>query len=130
MDRPVRPVALVILTACMIYPGITMLFQGGYPLVTGEWFNLVGDPGAWTTMLGKMGIGPVWVSVLKCVVGLMWVGGVLGLWAGDMKAYPLALGAAVLTLLYPGGGMVMAVLALICLIGFREKPEEVMGQLG
>ena len=125
MNRPVRPVALVILTACMIYPGVTMLFQGGYPFVAGEWFNLVGNQGPWISWLGKMGIGAIPVSVLKVVVGLMWCGGVLGLWAGDGRAYPLALGAAVLTLLYPGGGMVMAVLALICLLGFRERAEEV-----
>ena len=49
----------------------------------------------------------------------------LGLWAGDGKAYPVAFAAAVLTLLYPGGGMLMAVLALICLIFFRENAEEV-----
>ena len=125
MNRPVRPVALVILTACMIYPGVTMLFQGGYPFVAGEWFNLVGNQGPWITWLGKMGIGAIPVSVLKVVLGLMWCGGVLGMWAGDGRAYPLALGAAVLTLLYPGGGMVMAVLALICLLGFRERAEEV-----
>ena len=130
MDRPVRPVALVILTACMLYPGLTMLYQGGYPFVCGEWFNLVGQQGPWVAMFGKMGIGPIPVSIAKAVIGLMWIGGVLGLWAGDMKAYPLTLGAAVLTLLYPGGGMIMAVLALIALLGFREKPAEVMGQLG
>jgi hypothetical protein len=41
--------------------------------------------------------------------------------AGDGKAYPVALLAAALTLLYPGGGMVMAVLAPICLILPRER---------
>jgi len=125
MDRPVRPVALVILTACMLYPGLTMLYQGGYPFVTGEWFSLVGNQGPWMAMFAKMHNGPIIVSVAKTVIGLMWIGGVLGLWAGDMKAYPLALGAAVLTLLYPGGGMIMAVLALISLLAFREKATEV-----
>ena len=125
MDRPVRPVALVILTACMLYPGLTMLYQGGYPFVAGEWFNLVGNQGPWMAMFAKMHNGPIIVSVAKTVIGLMWIGGVLGLWAGDMKAYPLALGAAVLTLLYPGGGMIMAVLALISLLVFREKATEV-----
>jgi hypothetical protein len=62
---------------------------------------------------------------LKSVLGLLWVLGVLGLWAGDSRAYPLALIAAAGTLLHPGGGMVMAALALVCLIFFREKPEEV-----
>ena len=125
MNRPVRPVALVILTACMIYPGVTMLFQGGYPLVAGDYFNLVGQPGVWTTFLGKFGVSPMIVNGLKALVGLMWVGGVLGLWAGDGKAWPLALAAAALTLLYPGGGMVMAALGLVCLIFFRENPDQV-----
>lgn len=125
MTRPVRPVALVILTACMIYPGITMLFQGGYWLVSGDYFNLVGDRGAWANVLGNLGLAPQMIDGLKCLVGLLWVAGVLGLWAGDGRAWPVALAAAVLTLLYPGGGMVMAVLALICLIAFRENPEEV-----
>ena len=125
MTRPVRPVALVILTACMIYPGITMLFQGGYWLVSGDYFNLVGDRGVWANVLGNFGVAPQLIDGLKCLVGLLWVAGVLGLWAGDGRAWPVALAAAVLTLLYPGGGMVMAILALICLIGFRENPEEV-----
>src|SRR5262249_14157356 len=125
MTRPVRPVALVILTACMIYPGITMLFQGGYPLVAGDYFNLVGDAGVWASVLGRMGLSPLMVDGLKALVGLMWCAGVLGLWAGDGKAYPVTLAAAVITPLYPGGGMVMAALGLICLIFFREKAEEV-----
>ena len=45
MLRPVRPVALVILTACMLYPGVGMLYQGIYPFIAQEWFNLVGDQG-------------------------------------------------------------------------------------
>jgi len=125
MTRPVRPVALVILTAAMIYPGVTMLFQGGYPFVSGDYFNLVGDYGPWAQFLGRFGVAPQIVDILKVVVGLMWVGGVLGLWAGDWKAYPLALGAAAMTLLYPGGGMVMAALSLVCLIFFRENADEV-----
>jgi len=125
MTRPVRPVALVILTACMIYPGVTMLFQGVYPLVAGEFFNLVGDTGSWAGFLGRFGVPPLVVDMLKALLGLGWVAGVLGLWAGDRKAYPVALGAAALTLLYPGGGMVMAALALVCLLFFREKREEV-----
>ncbi|HET9327792.1 MAG TPA: hypothetical protein VFQ05_13585 [Candidatus Eisenbacteria bacterium] len=125
MTRPVRPVALVILTAAMIYPGITMLFQGGYPFVSGDYFNLVGDPGVWTVFLGRFGVSPLVVNSIKAIIGLMWIGGVLGLWAGDWKAYPLALGAALISLLYPGGGMVMAGLAVVCLIFFRENPDEV-----
>ena len=125
MTRPVRPVALVILTACMIYPGITMLFQGLYPLVAGEYFNLVGQQGPWITFLGKFGVHPLTVSLIKAALGLMWTAGVLGLWAGDGKAYPVVVAAAALTLLYPGGGMVMAIIALVCLVFFREKAEEV-----
>ncbi|TMQ51987.1 MAG: hypothetical protein E6K73_04190 [Candidatus Eisenbacteria bacterium] len=125
MTRPVRPIALVILTACMIYPGVTLLYQGVYPFVTGEYFNLVAQLGVWMTLAQKLHVSPVLVTFLKTGLGAAWVAGVLGLWAGDGKAYPLALLAAVGTLLYPGGAMVMAVLALVCLIFFREDPEQV-----
>ncbi len=125
MTRPVRPVALVILTACMVYPGVTLLFQGLYPFVTGEWFNLNGDPGAWTVFLGKFGVPPLAVNVAKAVLGGAWLAGVLGLWAGDGRAYPLVLLAAAATLLYPGGATVMAVVALVCLIFFRENADQV-----
>lgn len=125
MTRPVRPVALVILTACMVYPGVTMLVQGLYPFIAGDYFNLVGDPGAWSMWLAKLGIHPLVADGLKTLLGLAWVGGVLGLWAGDGRAYPLALGAAALTLLYPGAGMVMAAMALICLLFFRENADQV-----
>jgi hypothetical protein len=125
MTRPVRPVALVILTACMLYPGLTMLYQGAYPFINGDYFNLVGDPGLLTTMLGRMGIAPQVVNAFKAVIGLVWFAGVLGLWAGDGRAYPVAIAAALLTLLVPGGGMVMAVIALVCLIFFRERADEV-----
>jgi len=125
MTRPVRPIALVILTACMIYPGVTLLYQGVYPFVTGEYFNLVAQLGVWMTLAQKLHVSPVLVTCLKTGLGAAWVAGVLGLWAGDGKAYPLALLAAVGTLLYPGGAMVMAVLALVCLIFFREDPEQV-----
>ena len=64
------------------------------------------------------------VDLLKAALGAAWMAGVLGLWAGDGRAYPLTLLAASLTLLYPGGGMVMAVLGLVCLVFFREKPDE------
>ncbi|TMQ72841.1 MAG: hypothetical protein E6K80_01740 [Candidatus Eisenbacteria bacterium] len=125
MTRPVRPVALVILTTAMIYPGVTMLFQGGYPFISGDYFNLVGDYGPWASFLGRFGVPQIAVDGFKALIGLMWIGGVLGLWAGDGKAYPLAFAAAVLTLLYPGGPMVMAIAALACLIFFRENAEEV-----
>ena len=125
MPRPVRPIALVILTTCMVYPGVTMLYQGLYPFVAQDHFNLVGDQGPWVRFALQMGIPVVAVYLAKAALGTAWVLGVLGLWAGDGRAWPLALLAAVGTLLYPGGAMVMAVAALICLIFFREKPEEV-----
>jgi hypothetical protein len=118
-------VALVILTGCMVYPGVSLLFQGLYPFLTGEYFNLTGQLGVWMQLALQNGISPAVVSLLKAGLGAAWILGVLGLWAGDWRAYPLALLAAAGTLLYPGGPMVMAALALICLIFFREKPEEV-----
>ena len=125
MTRPIRPVALVILTAAMIYPGVTMLYQGLYPFVTGEYFNLVARQGVWMELAAKWGIPLVVPNLVKAGLGGAWIAGVLGLWAGDWKAYPLALLAAAGTLLYPGGGMVMAVLALICLLVFREGDKVV-----
>jgi len=125
MTRPVRPIALVLLTACMAYPGVTMLYQGLYPIWSGDFFNLVGQHGLWMDIGIKLGLPPMAISGAKALVGLMWLGGVLGLWAGDSRAYPLALAAAVLSLLYPGGPMVMAAIGLICLLLFRENPDEV-----
>jgi hypothetical protein len=125
MTRPVRPVALVILTACMVYPGVTMLFQGLYPFVAGDLFSQMNDPGLWFNLAQRMGISPIVPSLLKAGLGTAWVAGVLGLWAGDGKAYPLVVLAALGTLLYPSGAMVMAVLALVCLFFFRENAEEV-----
>ena len=124
MSRPIRPVALVILTACMAYPGVTLLWQGLYPFVAGDYFNLVGQTGPWMALAASLHIAPVVVLGLKALLGLFWILGVLGLWAGDGRAYPLAVLAAAGTLLYPGGAMVMAVLALVCLIFFRERHEE------
>ena len=125
MSRPIRPVAMVILTLCMVYPGVTMLYQGLYPLVTGEYFNLVGQKGPWMMLAQSLHIPPVVTLGLKSALGLAWVAGVPGLWAGDARAYPLVLLAAAGSLLHPGGGMVMAALALVCLVFFREKEEEV-----
>ena len=121
MTRPVRPIALVLLTACLVYPGVTLLFQGLYPFVTGEPFALVSRLGPWHEWAARWGLPFVAVEIAKTVLGLLWVLGVLGLWAGDERARLVTLVAAVLTLAYPGGGMVMAVLALVCLVGFRER---------
>ena len=125
MLRPVRPVALVILTACMLYPGVTLLYQGIYPFVAQEWFNLVGEAGPWMDLAHRLGIPMVVVALAKAGLGGAWVAGVLGLWAGDGRAYPLALLAAVGSLFYPGGGMVMGVIGVVSLLFFREKPDAV-----
>lgn len=125
MTRPVRPVALVILTACMLYPGLTLLYQGFYPFFAGEFFNLVGQTGPWLAVAHRLGVPAVVVLVLQILLGAAWWGGVLGLWAGDPRAHPLALAAALGTLLCPGGPEVMAVLALACLLVFRERPDAV-----
>jgi hypothetical protein len=74
---------MVILTVCMIYPGVTLLYQGLYPFVTGEWFNLVGQQGPWMDLARKLGIPLVAVTGAKAALGAAWLGGVLGLWAGD-----------------------------------------------
>jgi hypothetical protein len=125
MLRPVRPVALVILTACMIYPGVGLLYQGLYPFVAQDWFNLGGDPGPWMLLALRVGIPPVAVAGAKSLLGAAWVFGVLGLWAGDGRAYPLAFLAAAGSLLHPGGSMPMGAIGLVCLIFFREKPGAV-----
>ena len=63
MKRPVRPVALVILTACLAYPGVTLLYQGLYPFVTGEYFVLAGRLGLWMDLAIKLHV-PV-IAVLR-----------------------------------------------------------------
>ena len=125
MKRPVRPIALVILTACMLYPGLGYAYQGFYPFVTFEWFNLVAQHGPWMDWAAKFGINEIIPNVLKGLLGLAWIGGVLGLWAGDGRAYPLALLAAAGSLLHPGGAMVMGVIGLVCLIFFRESGDAI-----
>jgi hypothetical protein len=125
MLRPVRPVALVILTACMLYPGVTMIFQGLYPFAAQEWFTLLGEKGPWMDLGQKLGLPLFVISLAKAGLGGAWVAGVLGLWAGDGRAYPLALLAAAGSLLHPGGAMVMGVIGLVCLLFFREKSDAV-----
>jgi hypothetical protein len=102
-----------------------MLFQGLYPFVAQEWFNLVGERGPWMDLAQRLGIPLFAVSLAKAGLGAAWLGGVLGLWAGDGRAYPLALLAAAGSLLYPGGGMVMGAIGLVCLVFFREKSDAV-----
>jgi len=124
MSRPVRPVALTLLTACLVYPGLTLVFQGLYPFFTGEPFALVSRLGPWHAWAAALGLPFVAVPVAKTLLGLLWALGVLGLWAGDPRAWPPTFAAAVLTLAYPWGGTLMAVVALVCLVGFREKAGE------
>lgn len=125
MTRPVRPIALFILTLCMVYPGVTMLFQGLYPFGAGTEFRLVSDFGPWHNLALKMGIPTIAMDLLKAGVGLLWLLGVPGLWAGDGRAYPLVLLAAAASLLNPIGPSVMGAIALVCLLGFREDREQV-----
>ena len=125
MLRPVRPVALVILTACMLYPGVTMVYQGIYPFVAQEWFTLLGEQGPWMDLAQRLGVPLAAIALAKLALGGAWLAGVLGLWAGDGRAYPLALLAAAGSLLYPGGPMVMGAIGLVCLLFFREKPDAV-----
>jgi hypothetical protein len=123
MKRPVRPVALVILTLCALYPGLTSVFQGLYPWVAGQDFALVGQVGPWVGTLTKMGL-PIWVPYLtKAAIGLAWLGGVPGLWAADGRAVPLVALAAVGSLLLGPGQGVMGIVGLICLFVFRETEQ-------
>jgi hypothetical protein len=125
MDRPVRPVALVILTLCALYPGLTTLWQGLHPIITGAPFNLMADVGPILGLSTQLGLPVIVPHLLKTGIGAALLLGVLGLWAGDMRAYPLALLGAAGCLLLPVGPMVMGAVALICLLGFRERAEEV-----
>lgn len=123
MKRPVRPVALVILTLCALYPGLTSLFQGLYPFVCGQEFALLGQQGVFVDTLVNFGL-PIWVpALMKAGIGGAFLAGVPGLWAGDWRAWPLVLlGAAGSLLLGPGPG-VMGLIALVCLTVYRETPS-------
>lgn len=123
MKRPVRPVALVILTACALYPGLSSVFQGFYSWVTGEWFTLVGQQGLFVDLVVKLGLPAVIPNTVKGLIGLAWLAAVPGLWAGDGRAYPLALLAAAGSLLLGPGPAVMGVIGLVCLVAFRETEE-------
>jgi hypothetical protein len=120
MKRPVRPIALVILTVCMIYPGVTMLYQGLYPFVAGDYFTLVAQRGPWMDLATNLHVPLIAVLALKSFLGVLWLAGVPGLWAGDWRAYPVVLVAALGTLFYPVGPSVMSALGLLSLLAFRE----------
>jgi hypothetical protein len=106
MTRPVRPIALVILTICMVYPGLTMLWQGLYIFGAGAEFTLMGHQGPWVDLAMKAGIPLIVVYLAKAALGL-------------------ALLAAAGSVLYPVGPMIMGIIALVCLLGFRENAEQV-----
>ncbi|MEQ1833974.1 MAG: hypothetical protein ABL977_13040 [Candidatus Eisenbacteria bacterium] len=120
MKRPVRPAALVILTLCALYPGLTAVFQGLYPFVCGQEFTLLGQQGPLADMALQVGL-PIWLpSLLKAGIGSTYLAGVPGLWAGDWRAYPLVLLGAVGSLLLGPGPGVMGLIAIVCLTVFRE----------
>ncbi len=123
MKRPVRPMALTILTVCMLYPGLGFLYQGVYPFVTGEYFNIVGQVSPWLTWAAALHVAPVLAVLLELALGVAWFAGVLGLWLGEARAVPVVAAAAVVTLLYPGGGILMALIALFVLFRFREDDK-------
>jgi hypothetical protein len=123
MKRPVRPVALLILTLCALYPGLTSMFQGFYPWVTGQEFALVGKMSPLVDIAVKMGIATWAPHLLTGLVGLAWLAGVPGLWAGESRAVPVVMLAAVGSLVLGIGPAVMGVVGLVCLFGFRETPQ-------
>ncbi len=123
MKRPVRPVALVILTLCALYPGLTAAFQGFYPWVAGHPFVQVGQMGMFVDLALKMGL-PIWAPfLLKGLIGLAWLAAVPALWIGEGRAWPLALLAAAGSLLLGPGPAVMGVVGLVCLTVFRETEQ-------
>jgi uncharacterized membrane protein YuzA (DUF378 family) len=123
MKRPVRPVALVILTLCALYPGLSAVFQGFYPWVTGQEFALVGQMGGFVDLPVRMGM-KTWVPhLIKGLIGLAWLAGVPGLWFGDWRAVPLVVLGALGSLLLGPGPAVMGIIGLICLFVFRETEQ-------
>lgn len=123
MKRPVRPVALVILTLCALYPGLSAVFQGLYPWVSGQPFVQMGQQGMFVDLLLKMGLPIAVPNLVKAAIGLAWLASVPALWIGEGKAWPLALLAAAGSLLLGPGPAVMGVVGLICLTVFRETEQ-------
>ena len=127
MNRPVRSGPLFALTLLMLYPGLTLAYQGGYPFLTGEWFTLRGQLGSWVMWGKSLGVDPQIVSLLKLGVGLAWLGGVPGIWAGSEAAYGLTLLAALGTVVYdPPKGTLLGLIALGFLVLGRQKTSEVV----
>src|SRR5512138_2836969 len=118
MKRPVRPVALVILTLCALYPGLTAVFEGLYPWVTGHPFEQMGQQGMFVDMLVKVGLPIAVPNLVKAAIGLAWLASVPALWIGEGRAWPLALLAAAGSLLLGPGPAAMGVVGLVCLTVF------------
>lgn len=123
MKRPVRPVALLILTLCALYPGLTAVFQGFYPFISVAEFTLLDQQGPLVDMGLKLGLPVAVPYLIKGFIGLAFLGAVPGLWAGDWRAWPLALLGALGALLLGPGPAVMGVIAIICLTVFRETDQ-------
>ncbi len=125
MYRPVKPGPLFALTVLMVYPGLTLAFQGGYPFLTGEWFGLKGQLGSWMTWGKSLGVDLHVVSALKLGVGLAWLAGVPGIWAGSQAAFGLTFLACAGTLAYdPPKGALLGLVGLGCLILGRQKNDD------
>ena len=124
MKRPVRPVALVILTLCALYPGLTAVFQGFYPWVTGQEFALVGQMGVFVDLPVKMGFaivgaapgqGPGRAGVARRRARPVGGRGPRACrWSRSRRSGSLLLGP---------GPAVMGIVALVCLFGFRETEQ-------
>ena len=112
--------AALLATACALYPGLTSVFQGLYPWVTGQEFALISQQGPFVDLAMKLGL-PIWApNLFKAAVGGAYLAGVPGLWAGDWRAWPLTLLGALGSLLLGPGPGVMGILAIVCLTVFRE----------
>jgi hypothetical protein len=91
--------------------------------VCGQEFALLGQQGVFVDTLVKFG-APIWVpALMKTAIGGAFLASVPGLWAGDWRAWPLALLGAVGALLLGPGPGVMGLIAIVCLTVFRETPQ-------
>jgi hypothetical protein len=125
MKRPVRPIALVILTLCSLYPGLTAAFQGFYPWVAGQEFALIGRMGAFVDVPMRMGFASWVPHFVKGLIGLAWLAGVPALWLGERRAVPLVVLAAAASLLLGYGPAAMGAVGLVCLMFYRETEQHV-----
>jgi hypothetical protein len=83
----------------------------------------MGQMGAFVDLPVKMGMA-TWVPhLVKGLIGLAWLAGVPPLWIGEGRAVPLVALAAVGSLLLGPGPAAMGVVALVCLVVFRETDQ-------